>query len=57
MLNFAMRINMIPNFNPNLYYNFTHLLYTNDLILVTQASRQIAPNINLYFSIYETLTG
>lgn len=31
-------------------------MYANDLILITQASRKIAHNIKLYFSIYERLS-
>lgn len=48
---------MTHGFNPNLFGNFNHLLYDYDLILIAQASRQIAHNINLCFSIYENLTG
>lgn len=48
---------MIPGFNPNLRYNFNHLMYVNDLILVSRASRITARNINLCLSIYGNLTG
>ncbi|XP_039145745.1 uncharacterized protein LOC120282984 [Dioscorea cayenensis subsp. rotundata] len=57
LLNFAMRQNMIPSFNSALRHNFNHLMYADDLILISLASRKIARNINLCLSIYESLTG
>lgn len=48
---------MIPGFNHNLRYNFNHLIYTDDLILVSQASRGTTQNINLCLSIYGKLIG
>lgn len=57
LLNFSLRCNMIPGFNTILRHNFNHLMYDDDLILITQASRKAARNINLCFSIYKRLTG
>lgn len=53
ILNHAMSINMIPGFDLNLHSNFNHLMYADDLILVTQGSEKIARNIYLCFSIYD----
>ncbi|XP_039138794.1 uncharacterized protein LOC120276131 [Dioscorea cayenensis subsp. rotundata] len=57
LLNFAKRLSMIPGFNPDLNYNFNHLMYADDLILITHASRKTARNINLCLSMYERITG
>jgi len=57
MLNFAMNHDMIPGFNLCLRKFFNHLMYADDLILITQASRKITTNINLCLSIYGNLTG
>lgn len=37
MLNFALRSNMIPVFDCNLQTNFNHLMFVNDLVLVSRA--------------------
>lgn len=57
MLNFLMANNMIPGFNSDLHRNFNHLMYADDLILITQASRKISRNIKLCLAIYGRLTG
>ncbi|XP_039129019.1 uncharacterized protein LOC120265197 [Dioscorea cayenensis subsp. rotundata] len=57
LLNFSLRQNMIPGFNLDLNRNFNHLMYADDLILVTHATRKTARNINLCFSIYDRLTS
>lgn len=57
MLNFAMANNMIPGFNSGLSNNFNHLMYVDNLILITQASRKISRNVKLCLSIYGILTG
>lgn len=57
MLNFALRHNLIPGFNSNNHYNFNHLMFVDDLVLVTRASRWAAQNIKLCLSIYAQLTG
>ncbi|XP_039136968.1 uncharacterized protein LOC120274488 [Dioscorea cayenensis subsp. rotundata] len=57
MMNFALRNNFIPGFDCNLRLNFNHLLFADDLILITKATRSVARNINLCLSIYSQLTG
>lgn len=57
MLNSALRQNMIDGFNQHLRLNFNHLMYLDDLILVSQASRRVASNIKLCLNIYGNLTG
>lgn len=57
LLNFVMRIHMIPSFNHALRNNFNHLMYADNLILITQATRKSARNINLCFNIYKRLAG
>lgn len=57
MLNFGLTYGMIPGFYSNLNHNFNHLMYVDDLIIVTQASRNTAHNINLCLSIYSNLTS
>lgn len=57
MVNLALNFGMIPGFDSNLQYNFNYLMNGNDLILITQASRQAARNLNLCLDIYAHLTG
>lgn len=57
MLNFSFRQNMIQGFNCGLHYNFNHLMYADDVVLISRASRMTARNINQCFSIYSRLTG
>lgn len=57
LLNFALRNQMIPGFNPNLRHNFNHLMYADGLILISHDSRKVARNIKLCFSIFENLTS
>lgn len=51
LLNFALSSQMIPCFNSNLRLNFNHLIYVDNLVLITLA------NINLYRSMYRGLIG
>lgn len=48
---------MIPGYDSIVRHNFNHFMYADDLILIPQASRKSACNINLCFSIYEQLIG
>lgn len=48
---------MVPGYNENLARNFNHLMFADNLILVTRASRQSARNIKLFLNIYQNLTG
>lgn len=57
ILNFSLSKNSILGFNPSLKYNFNHIMYADDLILITLASRRATHNINLCLSIYSNLTG
>lgn len=57
LLNGARHLNLIPGFSSNLRYNFNHLMYVDDLILITSASRKTARNVNLCLDIYHHLTG
>ena len=40
-----------------MYYNFNHLIYANDLILISHASWRTARDIKLCLFIYASLTG
>ncbi|XP_039120341.1 uncharacterized protein LOC120256728 [Dioscorea cayenensis subsp. rotundata] len=57
MLNISFSINMIHGFNPNLSNNFNHLMYADDLILITQGSRKAARSVNLCLDLYSKLTS
>lgn len=48
---------MVPSFDYGLSYNYNHHMYTDDLILVSNATRKAARNFNLYLTIYARLTG
>lgn len=56
-LNFAMRRHKISGFNSNLHFNFSHLMYADNLILISITSRKTAQYIKLGFSIYKNLIG
>lgn len=57
ILNKAMGMDMIPRLDQRQNLNFNCLMYANDLILVSKATRKIDRNCNLYLSIYSKLTG
>lgn len=54
---FALRNGMIPGFNNNLRSDFNHLMYDDDLILISHATRKSASYIKLCLSIYGQMTG
>lgn len=56
MLKFGLQCNKIPAFNHHLRHNFNHLMYADDLILITQATRTVSRTINSCLSIYSSLT-
>lgn len=56
-LNYALNRNYIPSFDSTLNINFNHLMYADDLILISHASRCVARNFNLCLSMYDKLTG
>lgn len=57
ILNKALSLDLVPSFNPNLALNFNHLMYANDLNLVTRANRKSARKCKLCLDIYAHLTG
>lgn len=57
LLNYALKLGIIPGFNPDLHHNLSHLMYTDDLVLITKSFRSVARNINFSLSIYPKLTG
>ncbi|XP_039120948.1 uncharacterized protein LOC120257557 [Dioscorea cayenensis subsp. rotundata] len=57
MLNYALRHNLIPGFSKHLKYNFNHLMYVDDLVLITRASRRSARFIISCLNFYGKLTG
>lgn len=57
MLNHGLNNRLIPRFNSNLTHDFNHLMYADDLILVTSATRKAAWNINLCLAKYTYLFG
>ena len=56
MLNHAMRLNMVPGFDHRLTSNLNHLMFADDLIIITRASRRAARNCRLCLDIYKKLT-
>lgn len=48
---------MIKGFDTILSLNFNHLMYADDLLLVTKSNRKVAQNCKLCLSIYSRLTG
>lgn len=57
MLIYALNTDFIPGFDSWLDRKFNHLMFADDLILVTRASKQVARNCNLCIDIYSKLTG
>lgn len=57
LLNFSLKNQMFPGFNSDLHYNFNHLMYADDLIIILHATRSAARFIKLCLSIYGQLTG
>lgn len=57
MLNHALRQNWIPSFDSRLTRNLNHLMFTDDLIIVSRASRSVAKACKPCLNIYTDLTG
>ena len=57
ILNHAMTLDMIVGCDPRLRYNFNHLIYADDLILVSKATKRVGGNIKVCLSVYSNLTG
>ena len=52
IFNYTLNIGMIPGFDDRLQHNFNHLMYANDLLIISKASRNVARNIRFCFSLY-----
>lgn len=57
ILNHVLRINFLSGFDPNLPKNFNHLMFADDLILITNASRLAARNILFCLNLYASISG
>ncbi|XP_039134322.1 uncharacterized protein LOC120271710 [Dioscorea cayenensis subsp. rotundata] len=57
ILNHALYINFIPGFDARLTRNINHLMFTDDLIIISKASRQSARNILFCLNLYATISG
>lgn len=57
ILNKSLEIDMVLSFNSNLSKNFNHLMYADDLILITKANRKTARNWKLCLDIFAHLSG
>ncbi|XP_039127505.1 uncharacterized protein LOC120263608 [Dioscorea cayenensis subsp. rotundata] len=57
ILNKARSLDLIPGFSSRLRNNFNHLMYADDLMLVSAASRKSARNICFCLTMYAHLTG
>ena len=47
---------MVPNFDTRQLMNFNHLIYIDDLIIVTKASQTVVKNYHLCLNNYKNLT-
>lgn len=57
IFNKAISLNLVPGCNNNLPRNYNHLIFADDLLLVTFASRKNAHNILLYLNLFYSLSG
>ncbi|XP_039113810.1 uncharacterized protein LOC120249385 [Dioscorea cayenensis subsp. rotundata] len=57
ILNHALHLNFLPGFDSSLTRNFNHLMFADDLILITKASRQAARNTLFCINMYSNITG
>lgn len=57
MLNLALSFGHIPGFNINFNIRFNHLMYADDLVIISRASRATAHNIIGCLEIYGFLTS
>lgn len=57
ILNHARQLNLVPGFSPDVKCNLKHLMYADDLILITTATRKYARNIKLWLNLYTSLTA
>ncbi|XP_039142228.1 uncharacterized protein LOC120279366 [Dioscorea cayenensis subsp. rotundata] len=57
IMNHAQSLGLIPGYSNLLTHNFNHLMYADDLILITTASRKVARNIVTCLNLYAQLSG
>ncbi|XP_039119691.1 uncharacterized protein LOC120255989 [Dioscorea cayenensis subsp. rotundata] len=57
ILNHARFLGLIPGFSNSLTYNFNHLMYADDLILISSVTRRAARNIVFCLNLYAHLAG
>ncbi|XP_039123400.1 uncharacterized protein LOC120260021 [Dioscorea cayenensis subsp. rotundata] len=57
ILNHALYTNLLSSFDPNLPRNINHLMFADDLILVTKASRRSARNMLFCLNLYASISG
>lgn len=57
ILNKALNLNLIPGFNNSLPKIFNHLMFVDDLIIITPAFRKIAINCLVWLDLYRNITG
>ena len=57
ILNRALKIKMVPSFDIRLNTNFNHLIFVDDLIIITRASRSTTRHCKLCLDIYKNLTS
>lgn len=57
LMNFALKHNFIPGFDNRFRRNFNHLIFANDLVIVTKASRASAKSCMICLNIYNSLIG
>lgn len=57
ILNFARQLDLIFSISRYLRYNFIQLMYADDLILITTASRRSTRDIKFYLNLYAKLAS
>lgn len=57
ILNHALRLNFLSGFDSNLPRNINHLMFADDLILISRASRQSARNLLFCLNLYASISG
>lgn len=41
-MNYALRLNMVHGYDSRLSHNFNHLLFADDLVIITRTFRKVA---------------
>ncbi|XP_039119158.1 uncharacterized protein LOC120255390 [Dioscorea cayenensis subsp. rotundata] len=57
ILNFALANDFVPGFDMRLHVNFNHLMFADDLVIISQASHKSARFIKLCFDFYGKISG